>query len=63
MTEELAERAIGAPARKPFEDAVPLAMLRRQNPPLRTRTQYPQAGTDKLPAGIRQADTDARQFP
>ena len=33
MTKELAPCATGAPARKPFEDAVPLAMLRRQNPP------------------------------
>lgn len=62
MTEELAPCAIGAPARKPFENAVPLAMLRWQNPPLRNRTQYPQAGTNKLPTGVRQADMDARQF-
>ena len=62
MTEELAPCAIGAPARKPFEDAVPLAMLRRQNPPLRTRTQYPQAGPDELPACVGQADMNARQF-
>ena len=33
MTKELAPCATGAPARKPFEDAVPFAMLRRQNPP------------------------------
>src|SRR5512143_1942625 len=41
-----------APARKPREDAVPTTQFRRQQAPLRTATQHPQHGVQKLAARL-----------
>ena len=49
-----------APARKPLEHGVPLAVGAGQQPPLRPATQYPQHGAEESPTPFRVANPDIR---
>ena len=45
---ELLEDALAAPTREPFIDGVPVAILRRQESPLRAAASNPQHGFEEL---------------